>query len=415
MRVLVVSQYFWPEQFRVNDLAAELVARGHTVTILTGLPNYPEGRIFPDFRANREKYADYQGADVVRVPLVQRGKSSIGLILNYLSFAFVASVLGPWKLRGRAYDAIFVFESSPVTVGVPAIVLKHFKKAPIAFWVLDLWPETLEAIGVVRSKTILRMVGLFVSWIYRHCDLVLAQSQSFIAQIRKYSGSTPVAYFPSWAETLFNSEDATPAPEVPVEGGRFNVMFAGNIGEAQDFPAILAAAEVLKTKAPAVRFLIVGDGRKAGWVAEEIEKRGLADFVRMLGKFPIERMPSLYKHADALLVSLKNEPIFAMTIPGKLQSYLAAGVPVVAMLNGEGADVVVRSGAGLVCRAGDAEGLANILAAMAALPQEALTEMARNARDINSREFDRATLITRLERWLAELSARSPTHAIGDR
>lgn len=407
MRLLVVSQYFWPENFRINDLVAELVRRGHQVTVLTGLPNYPDGRIFSQFAADPEHYADYEGAEVVRVPLLPRGQGGLRLALNYLSFALSASVAGPWKLRGREFDAIFAYEPSPITVGIPAAVMRAVKRAPLVFWVLDLWPETLQAIGVVRSRAILQAVGKLVSFIYKRCDLILAQSQSFIPQIRKYAGdASRVAYFPSWAESVFDMQRVVAAQEVPPSPRAFNVMFAGNIGDAQDFPAILAAAQSLKSYQH-IRWLIVGDGRMAHWVADEIKRRHLDDCVLMLGRHPVEKMPSFFKHANALLVSLKDEPIFSMTIPGKLQSYLAAAIPVVAMLNGEGAEVVRRSGAGLTCAAGDHAGLADAVLRLSQMPAQERDAMGKNGLDVSEREFDRDSLIQRLEGWIEQLKIQT--------
>lgn len=403
MRLLVVSQYFWPENFRINDLVAELVRRGHQVTVLTGVPNYPEGEVFQQFRETPTRYLNYEGAEVVRVPMTPRGHNARRLILNYLTFAVSASVVGLWKLRGRHFDAIFAYEPSPVTVGLPAAVMRAAKRAPLAFWVLDLWPDTLQAIGVVRSRALLQLVGKLVAFIYKRCDLILAQSKSFIPQIQKYAGDrSRVVYFPSWAESVFDIHRAVPAGEVPLRHGSFNVMFAGNIGDAQDFPAILAAAESLKSHAH-IRWLIVGDGRLAEWVADEVSRRDLQDCVQMLGRHPVERMPSFFKHANALLVSLKDEPIFAMTIPGKLQSYLAAGIPVVAMLNGEGAEVVASSGSGLTCSAGDHAGLAAAVLKLAGMTTEERQTMGRNALGVSAREFDRHTLITQLEKWMEKL------------
>ncbi|UUZ71754.1 glycosyltransferase family 4 protein [Polaromonas sp. P1(28)-8] len=292
MRLLVVSQYFWPENFRINDLVAELVRRGHQVTVLTGVPNYPEGEVFQQFHETPTRYLNYEGAEVVRVPMTPRGHNARRLILNYLTFAVSASVVGLWKLRGRHFDAIFAYEPSPVTVGLPAAVMRAAKRAPLAFWVLDLWPDTLQAIGVVRSRALLQLVGKLVAFIYKRCDLILAQSKSFIPQIQKYAGDrSRVVYFPSWAESVFDIQRAVPAGEVPLRHGSFNVMFAGNIGDAQDFPAILAAAESLKSHAH-IRWLIVGDGRLAEWVADEVRRRDLQDCVQMLGRHPVERMPS---------------------------------------------------------------------------------------------------------------------------
>jgi glycosyltransferase involved in cell wall biosynthesis len=403
MRLLVVSQYFWPENFRINDLVAELVRRGHHVTVLTGLPNYPEGRIFQQFRDAPTRYSHYEGAEVIRVPLITRGQVDLRLMLNYLTFAVSASAVGLWKLRGRQFDAIFAYEPSPITVGLPAAVMRAVKRAPLVFWVLDLWPETLQAIGVVRSPAILYAVGKLVAFIYKRCDLILAQSRSFIPQIQKYAGNNArVRYFPSWAESVFDMQHAVPSAEVPLKSGSFNVMFAGNIGDAQDFPAILAAAESLKSHAH-IRWLIVGDGRMARWVADEIKRRNLQGRVLMLGRHPVERMPSFFKHANALLLSLKDEPIYSMTIPGKLQSYLAAGIPVVAMLNGESAEVVKSSGSGLTCAAGDHAGLAAAILTLAEMTDDERETMGRNGLDVSVREFDRGTLIDRLEEWIGEL------------
>jgi colanic acid biosynthesis glycosyl transferase WcaI len=403
LRILIVAQVFWPENFRINDLCVELRRRGHDVTVLTGWPNYPEGRVFPEFKRDPAAFAQIEGTPILRVPIVPRGTGHVRLVLNYLSFVVSAAVIGSWKLRGRRFDAIFVWESSPITVGLPAIVLRATKRAPMAFWVLDLWPETLEAVGVVRSTRMLRLVGKLVSFIYARCDIILAQSRSFVPQIARWCRrETWIEYFPVWAEPLFERGDAQPAAEVPVVQGSFNVMFAGNVGEAQDFPAILAAAELLREQSH-IRWLVVGDGSVAAWVRSEIARRGLQDRVLMLGRHPIERMPEFYRHASALLVSLKDEPIFAMTIPGKLQSYFAAGIPVVAMLNGEGADVVTRFGAGVTCAAGDSAALAAAVLKLASLPQQELRRMGANGSQASATEFDRHTLITRLEGWLERL------------
>ena len=403
MRLLVVSQYFWPENFRINDLVAELVRRGHQVTVLTGLPNYPDGKVFDQFRADPARYSHYEGAEVVRAPLMPRGQGGLRLVLNYVTFVLCASVVGLYKLRGRKFDAILAYEPSPITVGIPAAVMRAVKRAPLAFWVLDLWPETLQAIGIVRSPVLLHAVGKLVAFIYRRCDLILAQSQSFIPQIHKYAGNNKtVVYFPSWAESVFDMRQVAASDDVPLKPGSFNVMFAGNIGDAQDFPAILSAAESLKSYRH-IRWLIVGDGRIARWVSDEIKRRGLGNCVVMLGRHPVEKMPSFYRHADALLVSLKDEPIFSMTIPGKLQSYLAAGIPVVAMLNGEGAQVIENSRSGLTCAAGDYAGLAAAVLKLSEMSSQEREIMGRNGLDMSIREFDRGTLIDRLEQWLGQL------------
>ena len=408
MRILVVSQQFWPENFRINDLTAELVKRGHEVTVLTGVPNYPEGKVFEQYRMAPERYAQYEGVNIVRVPIVVRGTRKFFLILNYISYALSASLLGPYKLRHQKFDVIFTYEPSPVTVGIPAAVLRRIKRAPMVFWVLDLWPETLSAVGAVRSPMILKMVGLLVKAIYKNCDLILAQSKSFVSQIRKYAGAdSRVEYFPSWSEVEFEAEEVLAATEVKVVPKTFNVMFAGNIGAAQDFPSILAAVQNLKQHSH-IKWHIVGDGRMGQWVNSFVQEHGLQENIALYGRYPLERMPSFFKHADALLVSLKDDPIFAMTIPGKLQTYLSAGIPVIAMLNGEGADLIKSSGAGLTCAAGDADGLTRAVLHMAEMPETARRLMGERGKEVMAREFDRTRLINALELWLSDMRLRPP-------
>jgi glycosyltransferase involved in cell wall biosynthesis len=414
LRLLVVSQYFWPETFRINDLVAELVARGHRVTVLTGLPNYPEGRVFDAYRREPGAYTSFAGADVVRVPLMPRGSGSVRLALNYLSFVASALVFGPWRLRGRPFDAIFVFQTSPVTAALPALLLRRVKRAPLLMWVLDLWPDTLSAIGAVRSPALLDAVGRLVAFIYRRCDRILVQSRSFLANVQRYGGDmTRVRYFPGWAEPIFQGglEGVEPAPETAAyRDGSFNVLFAGNLGDAQDFPAILDAAEALRARRD-IRWLILGDGRAAPMLRAEIDRRGLQASVVLLGRHPLERMPSFFRAADDLLVTLKRDPNFALTIPGKVQSYLAAGLPLLAMLDGEGARVIEEAGAGLVAPAGEGRALAAQVERLASLSPAERAAMGARARECCERDFDRASLITALESWIDEVAPRSDAPA----
>ena len=415
MRLLIVSQYFWPENFRINDLASEFVRKGHTVTILTGLPNYPDGRVFQDFRSNPREFNIYEGANIVRVPLVPRGLNATTLALNYLSFALSAITIGAWKLRGQSFDLVFVFQLSPVTVGIAGANFRWLKRAPMVMWVLDLWPESLVSVGAVKSKWILKLVRFLVSAIYKKCDLILAQSRSFVPRIYE-TASAPdhkVEYFPSWAEVVFDDgKNDQLAAELSNPHACFTIMFAGNLGVAQDLPAILDAAETLKGNSK-VRWIIVGDGRMGQWLSTEILKRGLSTCVQMLGRFPVERMPSMYKCADALLVSLRDEPIFAMTIPGKMQSYLAAGIPVLAMLNGEGADVLKACRAGIATPAGDGKALARAVLEMIAMPKEDRDAMGANGVAYYRKEFERSELLSRLEKRFCQLIKHNLTADCG--
>lgn len=409
MRILVISQYFWPEAFRINDLTAELVSRGHEVTVLTGWPNYPDGVVYPEFRAEPAAFARHHGAQVLRIPLLPRGKGSVRLVLNYLSFVVSGLLLAPWMLRGRHFDAIFVFQTSPITSVLPALLVRHLKQTPLLLWVLDLWPETLAAVGVVTSPRVLGWVGRMVSFIYRRCDRVLVQSPAFFNNVQKHGGDPArIRYFPNWAEPIFLDplNEVAPALEVAPYADCFNVMFAGNIGEAQDFPSILDAATRLRDEQPALRWLIVGDGRAAPMVRAEIERRGLGQCFILLGRHPTERMPAFFRAASVMLATLKRDPIFSLTIPGKVQSYLCAGVPLIGMMDGEGARVIEQSGAGLTAPAGDGRALATAVRNMMELSAPARAAMGERGRAYCEQEFDRARLVTALEDWIYELGGR---------
>lgn len=407
MKILVVSQYFWPESFRVNEIVSELAARGHEVTVLTGRPNYPEGVLHEDYAANPSTYSHFAGARVLRVPLRPRGRGNLQLLMNYWSFVFWGTIKGPWLVRGQHFDAIFVFETSPITAALPAVLLKGIKGAPLLMWVLDLWPDTLKAVGIVQNDGLLKVVGMLCRFIYGRCDLILGQSRAFIEPIRRWAGSTSrFRYFPQWSEEVFDSPTTPvkPAPEVVSRGPGFNIVFAGNVGDAQDFPSILRAAAMTRDR-PGIRWLIVGDGRAAPQVRADIERLGLGATVFMLGRHPIERMPEFFAAADALLVSLKADPLFAMTIPGKVQSYLAAGKPLLGMLDGEGARVIEESRAGLVAPAGNAEALASRARVLADLPVAKRAQMGSDGRRYGAANFNRGALMDKLETWLANPTA----------
>jgi colanic acid biosynthesis glycosyl transferase WcaI len=403
MRILVISQYYWPENFRINDLTEGLVKRGHQVTVLTGIPNYPAGSIFSDYAYEPKKYNNYNGVDIIRVPIIPRGKSGFQLVLNYLSFVISSTIIGLYKLKQKNFDSIFVFEPSPVIVGLPAIAFRYFKKAPLIFWVLDLWPDTLEAVGVLRSKNILRLVGVLVSYIYKRCDLILGQSKSFIPHIRKYAGHNRVDYFPGWAESIFSVDQFRP-PKIRSNSAKFNIVFAGNVGVSQDFPAVLKAMEQLKDDEK-IGWTIVGDGRMSDWLETEVSKRGLNKNVRLAGRHPMDKMPGFFQDADALLVSLKDEPIFSMTIPGKLQAYLVTGKPILTLLNGEGANLIKESGCGIACDAGDWQCLVKSVQKLSQMNFQERDAMGRKGLLLTETEFDRDKLISKLEKWMQELAS----------
>jgi glycosyltransferase involved in cell wall biosynthesis len=391
VRILVLTQYFWPETFRINDVVDGLVGRGHSVTVYTGLPNYPGGSFHPGYGFSGPYKEKRNGADVRRVPLLPRGSGgSVRLALNYLSHALAATLLAPFQ---KKCDVILVFEPSPMTIGIPARVLRALKGAPVVFWVQDLWPESLSATGAVRSRAVLALVDRLIKWIYRGCDRVLVQSEAFIPSVEAHGVPRErIRYLPNSAEAFYRKVD--------VEKQRgFRVLYAGNIGAAQDFPTILAAAERVRD----VQWLIVGDGRMRSWVESEVKQRGLSN-VQLLGQRPGEEMPRLFAQADVLLATLRREPIFAYTIPSKIQSYLACGRPVIAAIEGEGGRIIRSAGAGWAVPPEDPAALAEAVLAASRLERTELDAMGSRGEAWFREHFERDKLLSRLEGFLREVA-----------
>ncbi|NOT77571.1 MAG: glycosyltransferase family 4 protein [Bacteriovoracaceae bacterium] len=397
MKILVVTQYFWPENFKINDLCEGLIERGHEVTVYTGLPNYPEGEFFKGY-SFKGPYREMHGKiKIIRSPLLPRGKNkSFRLALNYVSFFFLASLLAPFLVRGK-FDKIFVYEPSPITVVIPAIILKYLKRIPLFFWVTDLWPESLEATGVIKNKKILNLVGLGVRYLYKHCDKILVTSKGFIPRVKNLGGlDSQIVYFPQWAEELYKKipDQNFIDPLIPKTG--FKIMFAGNIGSSQDFETILKAAKILKSHDNIV-FLILGDGLMKKWSEQEVKRLGLESTFIFLGRKPVELMPEYFSQADVMLMSLTNTDLFSITVPSKLQSYLASKKPILASMNGEGAQIVVDSLAGLACPAGNPELLSQTILKMSELSLDELKAMGENALHCYQTQFEREKLISLLE------------------
>ncbi len=401
MKILIVTQYFWPENFRINDLALGLQERGHQVSVLTGKPNYPEGSFFQGYHFWGRSRETWEGIPVFRAPLVPRGKRKFQLALNYLSFAFFGSLLA-LKVGKKDYDAIFVYEISPITVGLAAITAKWVSKAPLYFWVLDLWPQSLSAAGGFQNPTLLGMVDKLTRWIYRHCDKILVSSASFSQAIQTQGvAEEKIVYFPQWAEEEFSlHQEALSAEEAAQLPQGFVILYAGNLGEAQGFETLLDAAEKLKGQ-PRIQWVILGDGRKGDYVRSEVLRRGLEGCFHLLGRKPIQKMPAYFAAADCLLVSLKKDPLFALTLPAKVQAYMAFGAPILGVLEGEGADVILAAQAGWIAPPGEPDRLAQAVLDLAAQSPEALALMGKKAQDYARTHFDREKLLGQLETLFA--------------
>lgn len=377
MKILILSQYFKPETFIINEITLEMEALGHEVTVLTGKPNYPEGRIFQGYSENGIQFEKHgKNIQVIRVPLSPRGRGkAIDLIRNYLSFVISAAIRAPWLLRKKKFDLIFVFAVSPITSAIPGIFLKFFKRARLVLWVQDLWPESLVVTGFIKNKSLLSCVELMVKVIYYFSDIILVQSRSFFEPIRKISPNAKLAYFPN----TFKKEMAQantlslPTPLDQLLSENFCAVFAGNIGKAQSVETIVAAAEKL-THLPKFKIVFVGSGSSLAWIQEEKTRLDLKN-IECVGRFDMSYMPLIYAKSKVMLLTLNADDILKYTLPWKTQSYMAAGKPIVGAIDGEGYRVISESGCGLVGAAENIDQLADNLTRAFNLDTAALNSM----------------------------------------
>jgi colanic acid biosynthesis glycosyl transferase WcaI len=408
MKILIVSQYFHPENFRLNDVALKLQNRGYKIDVLTGVPNYPSGKLFKNY-SWRKKYIDsYFGVKIYRVPLfLRRDSKGWQLALNYLSFMVMASLFGPVLLRKRKYDIVISVNYSPATVGVPGLLMSKIKKTPMIFWVHDLWPQSLMATGAISSPFILNMVAKMMSWIYKKSELIFVQSEAFIDAIKEFDiASNKIKYIPNWAEDLYGPilkiDNQSQIERLPDDG--FIVMFAGNLGKAQSLNTIIDAASMASEFK--IYWIFIGDGREGQWLAEQIKQRDLSNIVYLLGSKPMESMPQYFSQADALLVSLVPDSLLSKTIPGKLQSYLACGRPLLGSLDGEGARVIIESKSGFVSPAGNAKKLSEIAINMSKLDKGLLKTMSQNSLQYYKSKFDSNMVLDNIEQEMCSLIAK---------
>lgn len=401
MRILILTQYFWPENFQINDLARGLKEKGHKVEILTGKPNYPTGEFYRDYGFFWPFFEKFNGMPVFRVPLIPRFQSrGWQLAVNYVSFVFFAALAVP-IIGFRKYDLVLVFEPSPIFQALPAILLKKIFRTKLALWVLDLWPESLIATGAIKNRKALNFVGRIVNNIYKQCDLILASSENFIPKIRERAGeSIPISYFPNWADGLFESARSKDIPpSYSTLSHEFNITFAGNIGKAQSFETILKAAKLLQD-VPAIRWQIYGDSRERKWAEETTKNLGLEDRITFHGQRPLSTMPEAFLKSDALLITLKDDPVFKLTVPAKLQAYMAFGKPIVACLDGEGAEIIEKAGAGIVSKSEDFSALAQSVLTLHNLHRSVRERMGENGRKHYEQNFSRSLLFDRVESLL---------------
>ena len=391
MKVLIVSQYFWPEEFRINDLAIDLVKRGYKVTVITGNPNYPKG-VFVKGYGFKYLTETYEGITIYRVPIIARGKNSITMILNYVSFAVFGSLFA-FSLKEK-FDKVFAVNYSPITAVIPAIVYCKKNKVKLSIWVQDLWPESVIAASNIKSNIIQKWLNKLVKYIYKKSDTIFVSNFGFKNSIEsKGINGNKIFYMPNWAEDIFESHKhiAFDNKNIVIPEG-FIIMFAGNLGESQDFDSIIKAIELTKQN-KLIQWVFVGDGRKCTWLIDKIEKDELQETVTMLGRHPTALMPSFFERADVMLVSLKNEYIFSLTVPGKIQSYMASSKPILTMLNGAANDIVSGANCGFVAKAGDFNSLAKNATELSSFSVDELEEMGRNGFEYYQDKFSKKRIV----------------------
>jgi glycosyltransferase involved in cell wall biosynthesis len=397
---LIVSQHFWPETFRINEVVTSLRRVGCQLTVLTGQPNYPEGSVFKGYRASAFGTEIHpEGYTIIRVPVVPRGTgSALGMIANYISFVVTATLIGPWLLRGRRFDAIFVYAISPILQAIPAVVIKWLKRVPLTIWVQDLWPQSLEVTGFVRNKSILAAVGILTRWIYRRSDLLLVQSEGFVPEVTAMAGEVPVRYHPNPGDLqdqrlLGDDRGYTLRPG-------FNVVFAGNVGTAQSPDTLLNAARELSNQTD-IRIVVVGTGSRLDWLRQEAKEQRLNN-LEFAGRFPASDMAGIFAQASALLVVLGKGNILTQTIPSKVSSYLAAGKPIIGSIDGEGASVIREAGAGIAVPAEDAHALASAIVAARDADDATRLQWGLSGKRYFDEHFDPDKLALRLKSLLQE-------------
>lgn len=378
-RILIYTNHFYPENFKVNEIADILVEQGNYVHVITGLPNYPTGKIFEGygfFKKNNEKIKD--NLTVKRLPLIPRGGGSkFRLILNYLSyFCSVFCYTLFITFSKKKFDVIFVHHTSPFFITLPPAFYCWIRRSKSILWDLDMWPDTLVALGIIKSKMLIDLMEWVMTKVYRSYDLILLGSKSFLDKAIERVGNEKAFYFPNWAEKIFEN-GIFDSPELQYNFPKdFKIMYAGNVGQAQDFKNLFKAIKILKDKP--VSWLIVGDGRKREWFEKQVLLEGLESKVIFYGNQQLKHMPYFFSKSDVMFLSLKDELIFHKTVPAKLQAYMASGKPVLAMISGEGANLIKESSGGLVADSGDFKKLSNLVIELLELDREDLKKMGAN-------------------------------------
>lgn len=393
MKILIICQYYYPEPFRISDICETLSQNGHEVTVLTGLPNYPEGQILKPYRKGRKRKELINGVKVIRAFEFGRGKGHAKLFLNYFSFVLSASFKA--LFMKEEFDVIFVNQLSPVMMAIPAIIYKKRHNKKILLYCLDLWPESLVAGGVKKGSIVYNFFLKVSKWIYKTSDKIFVTSGMFKEYFEHnlLMSTNNIEHLPQYAEDLFAQNIYTKKDD------KYHFVFAGNVGEIQSVETIIKAANELRNTEN-IQFHIVGDGSALEKCKQYASGFNLTD-ITFYGRLPVEQMPQFYGMASAMLITLKDDAALSYTLPGKVQSYMAAGKPIIAAINGETRRVINEAECGMCCDAEDYKQLANLIIMFCNSEEKEI--MAKNAKAYYIERYSKEKFFTRLEYALIEL------------
>ena len=392
--ILVVSQYFYPESFRINDMCQEWVKRGYRVTVVTGIPNYPMGKTYDGYGLTKKRHEIWNGIEIYRIPLIPRGSSSIGMMLNYLSFMVSGVLAGKFK-RIKA-DYVFSFEVSPMTQVLAGISFAKRLKVPHYLYVQDLWPENVITVTGISNPMIIKPIDKMVDHIYKNTDQIFATSPSFVDAICERNvrvDRKKVHYWPQYAEDFYKPCDEKCVNEMPNDDS-FKIIFTGNIGTAQGLQILPKTAALLKDID--VKFIMVGDGRYLDAFNDEVRKNDVVDKFVMIPRQPAEKIPQLLCACDAAFLSFQDDPLWTKTIPAKLQSYMACGMPIIASAQGETKRIISEAGCGLCSAIGDHIELSIMIKEMM---NADLNDMSIKSRHYFEEHFDKSMLMDQMEKY----------------
>ena len=397
MKILVIYQHYWPEPFRIHEICEELVHRGHQVTAVVGLPDYPTGKIPKEYRCFRKHKEQINGVDVRRCFEIGRRNTKIGLAINYCSYMISASFRVLFLKRD--YDVVYAYCTSPVLMAVPAIVYRALFHKPVVLHVLDIWPACLAAMNVREDSRFYSFMTRVSRWIYQHADTLVFSSRRFQSYLKTvHHLDVPAGnYLPQFADTVFENLP----PHKPSE--YTELVFAGNIGRVQGVETLLRAAALLKNEP--VRWHILGDGANYGGCVALAKELELDEKVILYGRRPVTDMPEYFAMADALLVSMRQEEYVAYTLPGKIQSYMAAGKPILGSISGEAEDIIREANCGLCAPGDDPEAFAGIVLSFIADANRA--QMGDSARQYYREHFTKQGIMDQTERILRRQSGES--------